>query len=437
MQRLTQDEAGRVTATLREAADELSLLARIPQSTRDANAAATKVEHAGFPAVSEELAQLVALEQGWKEVMRAKGRSGGGGVGASASGGEEGGSADAAADDGGAAALSAAYTDIIKLLRRVPGAAAALPPGPSSSSSSHNHAAESGGSGVGGLAASLRALVDVAVKRLATTRQGAADAKVELANKQARTEASEREAALLREELAKQRAQRMKQTADLTAQLARVKEELLTAQRLAEAELKDMHSAGTARTTQITDAHGKGEATLEASLEKLRGDVKGQTDAHIDAEANLRKRKARLRLEAETLVREYDAAMAAVQASIDDVEGSRRAESVPLADLEQYYKKVDAELLRLEEERKIAEEKYFHEVTVMNFVSRRAGGTRGVRVRVFFPASGPSLSPLSPPSRLPSSQKRRVCAKKIQRKYRPYHKWRVQREMLLNKGKKK
>jgi hypothetical protein len=75
----------------------------------------------------------------------------------------------------------------------------------------------------------------------------------------------------------------------------------------------------------------------------------------------------------ETLIKEYDTAQSAIFQEIEAVKKTLANEALPLADLKRYYSKVDAELGRLEEERLIAERKYFLEVTVEDLRKRIAG----------------------------------------------------------------
>jgi chromosome segregation ATPase len=228
-------------------------------------------------------------------------------------------------------------------------------------------------SGLSALAATLRALEGVAARRLGSTRQQQQDLEVEMSNKMGRIDNAEREVALLRQELAKQRAARVRASGELDAQLAKLQDELVMSQKLAGAELQGMQGAGAAKAASIADVHAKTEAALQAQLEKLQADLKAAADAHVDAEANLRKRRARAKLEIEGLVQEFDKAQAAAQAEIDAVRASIEYERKPLEDLKRYYGKVDDELGRLEDERLKAERKYFVEVTV-EAVRRRIAG---------------------------------------------------------------
>ncbi len=199
-----------------------------------------------------------------------------------------------------------------------------------------------------------------------------------MANKMGRIDNAEREVALLRQELAKQRAARVRASGELDAQLAKLSDELATSQKLAGAELQGMQGAGAAKAASIADTHAKTEAALQAQLEKLQADLKAAADAHVDAEANLRKRRTRAKLEIEGLVREYDAAQAAAQAEVDAVRASIAYERRPLEDLRRYYGKVDDELARVEDERLKAERKYFVDVTV-EAVRRRIAGNAVLR----------------------------------------------------------
>jgi chromosome segregation ATPase len=247
----------------------------------------------------------------------------------------------------------------------------ALPAAPAGAAAAGGGAAPE--SGLSALAATLRALEGVAARRLGSTRQQQQDLEVEMSNKMGRIDNAEREVALLRQELAKQRAQRVRASGELDAQLAKLQDELVQSQKLAAAELQGLQSSGAAKAAVIVDTHVKTEAALQAQVEKLQADLKAAADAHVDAEANLRKRRTRAKVEIESLVQEFDKAQAAAQAEIDAVRASIEYERKPLEDLKRYYSKVDDELGRLEDERLKAERKYFVEVTV-EAVRRRIAG---------------------------------------------------------------
>lgn len=330
-----------MTALLRSSADSSALLGQIPLSSRETNALAANLERAGHDAAADEISQLAAIELAFRESLR--GHGGRHNIGQSDDG--------IMAPDQGLQQARA----VLKVLQHDASARSSLP--------------SDADSNLTILAASLKTLVDIAAKRLVTTRQQKMDLEIEFKNKQSRIDNAEREVTLLREELSKQRQLRAKQMAELDASLTKVKDELVSAQKVAEAELKEMQTAGSNKLSSISDSHAKNEGSLAAQMEKLQATLKESAEKHVDAEANLRKRKVRSRLEVETLVKDYDAAMAAVQEKIDGVLVETKSETAPLVDLKQYYVKINAELARLADEDEIEFDRYFREVTVVRFVS--------------------------------------------------------------------
>jgi len=406
MQQLIQEEANRVTAVLEESYDCVNIIGHIPLSVKQLNNIINLLDKAQFSFISKELNELSIIEQHYKDLIKQNARIqqenntalnniANGSVDpatVSLSNFENALQSNAAAMEDEASLLKEKIRTIVKHLRREPKALQIIKDVTGNLTSEH--------SAVLALGSTLYNLVEIAAKQLITTRQQKIDTEIETKNKLGRIENAEREVALLQQELEKQRVHRTQQMNDLNNQLQKVKEELISAQKHADSELKDMHSQGTNKMNIINDYHSKQDTSLHATLEKLQADLKTAVDAHIDAEANVRKRKARARLEAETLVKEYDTALIAAQTAIDEMRNSFVSETAPLEDLRQYYKRIDAELIRLEEERLIAEDKYFHEVTLLNF-------------------------------------KKKVVIKKIQRKYRAWKKKKTLIEQALKKNKNK
>jgi DNA repair exonuclease SbcCD ATPase subunit len=158
----------------------------------------------------------------------------------------------------------------------------------------------------------LGPLIELSSRKLVTSRSAARDEQVEMQNKQTRIDNAEREVALLQDELKRQRASRSKQITELEDSLTSVRNELVSVAKNAEQELKNLQGHGTQRTTDLDSGHATKEAALKAQLDKLNADYKTACDAHIDAEANIRKRKVRARAEVEAAIGEYGAFRAAL-----------------------------------------------------------------------------------------------------------------------------
>jgi hypothetical protein len=381
-------ETERVLLTLRDASTGISLLARLPATRRQAenvasrlgstSAATPKAESAKHLAVlGQEIQRTADLEQKYRDMLKEKAAAekaaaiaaAAAALSAATSIDEDAGVqpvATATEDEGPKEdpALALQYASMLRILRADTAAAdSALPPlktdGPEN--------------GLSALAATINALESIASRRLGSTRQQLLDLEVEMSNKLGRIDNAEREVALLQQELTKQRAMRAKAAGELEESLRKLRDDLVQSQTVAAAELQSMQTTGSQKSTQLSLTHAKNDAHVQAQIEKLQTELKTQADAHIDAEANLRKRRARARLEVETLIKEYDTAQSAIFQEIEAVKKTLANEALPLADLKRYYSKVDAELGRLEEERLIAERKYFLEVTVEDLRKRIAG----------------------------------------------------------------
>jgi len=382
------DETNRVSLTLKDASSGIALLARLPATRRQAESIATRLgasststkvdstkQHLAI--LGQEIQRTAELEQQYRDMLKEKAAAEKAAAIAAAAAAL---SAASSIDEGAGAqlpistpeekgptedpALGLQYASILRLLRSDMAAAdSALPP----------LKADGPENGLSALAATINALESIMSRRLGSTRQQLLDLEVEMSNKMGRIDNAEREVALLEQELAKQRAMRTKAAGELEESLRKLKDELVQSQTVAAAELQSMQTTGTQKSAQLSQARSKNEAHVQAQIEKLQTELKTQADAHIDAEANLRKRRARARLEVETLIKEYDIAQSAIFQEIEAVKKTIASEALPLADLKRYYSKVDAELGRLEEERLIAERKYFLEVTVEDLRKRIAG----------------------------------------------------------------
>lgn len=377
MQQLTREEAGRVTSILQDTTARLKLLARLPYTSREfANLVETAGE-LGQNEIAEELAHVAQVEQDYKEAMKHARQ-----IGAEQS----------TVDD---SALRASYKRLAHMLRVDRRAAEVLPTVatvPRSAGAKHTNqepveeatSPSSGHSGhMSGLIERMAPLIEVSSRKLVTTRAAARDEQVETQNKQTRIDNAEREVALLQDELKRQRAARAKQITELEDVLTAVRNELVSVAKSAESELKQLQATGHVKTTDIDSGHGSREAALKAQLEKLNVEYKTASEAHIEAEANIRKRKVRARAEVEAAIgkirqagvhgthvmharmcmrsiilgppsaAEHDAAVAVANAAVAEMRSCIETEASPLRDLKAYYARIDAELERIRiEERK-------------------------------------------------------------------------------------
>lgn len=301
MQQLTREEAGRVTSILQDSTARLKLLARLPYTSREfANLVETAGE-LGQNELAEELANVAQVEQDYKEAMKHARQ-----IGAEQS----------TVDD---SALRSSYKRLAHMLRIDRRAGDVLPivaSVPRSAGAKHHQEADEAGSQTGhgghmsGFIERMGPLIEVSSRKLITTRAAARDEQVETQNKQTRIDNAEREVALLQDELKRQRAARAKQITELEDVLTAVRNELISVARSAESELKQLQAQGQVKTTDLDSGHGSREAALKAQLDKLNAEYKTASEAHIEAEANIRKRKVRARAEVEAAIGKYSRAVA-------------------------------------------------------------------------------------------------------------------------------
>jgi hypothetical protein len=376
MQALMKEEASKVTAVIEEGAARLRMLARVPHASRDLAALSESIAAAGLHDVAEDIGRLAVLEHELKEGSRLAKH------GASFAHGTDN---DAkAADD---TAVRATARRLAHAMRADPFAANLLP-----AHESHKLADAAG---------TLTHLRDICARHLVTSRVAAADEATEVSNKASRIAGAEREAALLGEELRRQRTARAKAAGEIEESLAAVRAELAAKARAAEGELSGLSSAGTTRAGTMEGAHDKSGAALKAARDKLTAELKVAGEAHVDAEAGQRKKKVRARAEVEAAVAEHDVACAAALAAVEAMRATVRTEAPPLAALAEYYGKIDSELARVAAE-EVADAEAVFMVTY--------GGIYG-RFR------------------------QQIVARIIQKLYRP---WKVKKDFLANmKAKKK
>jgi hypothetical protein len=338
-------ECHRVARILGEARQAVEHIARVPQSAAQVSALAAALARSGHTVVAAELERLAQAEGSYREAVRSQGgRSGG------------------AADDGG---VRAGVRALVGALRSDPAAAAAP-------------AAAGGGGGGGGgatlpaappgarladFSALLGALTEVTLRRLQTSKARRADDAREVANRQARIDAGEAEAQRLAEALQRQRASQRRALDALEEQHAALAAELASCSAQASEALAGVQGLAGAKAAGVRESAGAAEAALRGELDRLQVEHRVACDGHAEAEANLRKRLVRSRLERETAMREYDAALGGVlakTAAATDLARQRAA----VADFKQYFARVDGEREVLRAEAAAAEREHLLRVTL-------------------------------------------------------------------------
>ena len=364
-----ENEAAVLEAVISDAVTSLSLLARIPQSTSQAAALASSLERAGHLTVAAEIESLAAAESTYREAMRA-------------CGGRRG---FAGAPDVGV--VSDAARALAHALRACPAAAASLASTPSARISDFGVALRTLGDDVARRLKLSKAATDEAAA--AAAQRGKRVAKIEINLERARTSRVSARAAAA------------DAASEIDRTITRLTAEISSAARGAQAGLGQVHDAASAQLTAGIASAAVSAASAEATADKLAVDLKAAIEVNTEAEAVLRKRIARARLELDTAEREYETGVGPFAEAINAARTQLAEERPALADFVQYFEHVDKEMaLRTKEEKKRAREEYVRSVIMESF-------------------------------------RFQVCTKKIQRAWKALLAKKKAAEKAANKGKKK
>ena len=332
-----ENESSVLEAVLSDAVTSVSLLARIPQSTSQAAALASSLERAGHVTAAAELESLAAAESLYREAMRACGGRRGG-VGAPDVG-----------------AVSDAARALARALRSSPAAAAML-----GSTTPSARVSEFGGA--------LRTLGDDVARRLKISKAAADEAAAAAAQRSKRVAKVEANLERVRTSRVAARVAAADAGIEIDHTITRLTAELTAAARGAQAGLQAVHSAASARLAAGVERATASAATATATQEKLAADLKAAIEANTEAEAVLRKRIARARLELETAEKEYETGVGTMVSTIAAARAQLSEERPALADFVQYFNEVDVEKTLRDKEAKIrAREVYIRTVCMTDF----------------------------------------------------------------------
>jgi hypothetical protein len=247
---------------------------------------------------------------------------------------------------------------------------------------------------------------ETATTRLMAARQQAVQASAGGAESQARITVAERDIALLKEELARKRRLFARETTVVDSQIRTVRAEL---QELVEASESAFVSTQMERERTLgalTSKFAVDSSTLESELGRLQTALQQQVTTSHEAEAAQRKRRARAYEEAKEAASAYDSTMGAMDDEMRRLRGEIAADAPALADLEQYYRRVDEE-----ERRRVAEAKeaywrllYRMEDHVINVVLAVA------RIKIWWANRKAKDATLSNPTLLAARQRLRAAA---------------------------
>lgn len=179
-------------------------------------------------------------------------------------------------------------------------------------------------------------------RRMSTSKAQAAEMATEAQNKQRRVLESEREAAMLRDELQRQRQARQDEVTAMDAQISAAWDELDLMRAETSAELAAIRGAGEGRRHASAHSHADAMAEGQAALSHAQATLAAMRASHAGAEDGARKRRARACAEAEVAAHDHEAAVGAVQGAIDATHGAMREDARELGDLGAYYRRVDA-----------------------------------------------------------------------------------------------
>lgn len=225
-----------------------------------------------------------------------------------------------------------AARDLVQALRRSGRAAEALEAAALAGSRSES---------VDSLIAALSANVSLSHRKLTTTVEAESedhDALTELAK---RADALEEDRALMAAALAQQRAKRADERTSLAASRDRLVRTLAELTERAAKESAAAEAAEAAKAEVEREAHETRSAALAEGVGKAAAAETAGTNAHRDAEANLRKLRERAQAEFSETVRTSDAAYLELRAEYDGLKAQYEAETKTTLGLQRHFDKVD------------------------------------------------------------------------------------------------
>lgn len=327
-----EEEAGRVGGVLKEAIDSISLLSRLPHTSSQLSQLATIMEDAGFEAVASEIEALAQAEQLYRDSLRTNQARNNPVYGHPAPR-RNGGIMEPPIPPSDAN-YKQQLVSLLAIFRVFPEAKNYLPDAPSLPK------LDEFASGP------LTAFQNLAMQRIVTTKSQAEETAVEVRNKQARINSAEQELLLLKDELKKARQKRSTAKAAIAEAMVKLRNDEEVIRRTAEEEMKGVRASTKEKLGEVA-------VNFEEEEEKLREELRARVKAlqmlranHLEQEENHCKRKDRLKMELETVVKECDSQLSTYYKEIDELNASIKELQLPLEQFEKYYKQVDEEMER-------------------------------------------------------------------------------------------
>jgi len=336
MQKLTNMEAQRVINCLEDAMERMNILSYLPESHSQSRLLPA-LEEAGAQQAYEALRTAWQLEEGYRTlVLRPRGM---GNVSKAKQSASESAKKDLVAQ------LHQVVRNTCRQLKKNPIAMSAL-----------LSAAEDRSDDVLGFIEYFRDLTMVVHRKLSTTVEEESQSKTRMHELSERERSAEDERTALEQTLQVQRSERETELSGLDRQITKLRSELHDITQSNQMEMDSIRSQMKERMEEAETGHVGSNKKLQDKSDRLAQELSTESEKHREHEASLRKKKEKREADLAEQIRKYDTDMTQKQQDMKDLISLMETEEKELAELEEYFTKIDANTqTRENEERTLAE----------------------------------------------------------------------------------
>lgn len=242
----------------------------------------------------------------------------------------------------------------------------------------------------GGVESTLAGLRDVVYRSLTTTVEDEATQKLQLESVRSREEEAEEDRKTLDIQLNIARRDRTRMVGELDSKVSKLGAELRDVRRTAEQEDELLESEMLRETTRLDEEHAKMCTQFSEEVGKASEELATRAAEMEAAELQLMKKQNKAEAELNGQVDKYDTDLLAKQRQLDDMRALHERESTRLAELEDHFVRVDAEIARIakeeEEWARFVEEQATDEHAQHNGAAALQALFRGIQGRIAFEA---------------------------------------------------
>ena len=193
------------------------------------------------------------------------------------------------------------------------------------------------------LISDLGELAGIAFRKLSTTVEEEATNALTLRELTDRSKSAEKDRDSLQQNLGFQRAEKDREVASLGQQISKLRAELNDCERSNRMEVEGIEASAREGVEKARIGHDEKVQVLTVETAQRKEKMAKWRSDHKDAEAGLRKRKAKLEMDLKILIKKYDADMNEKQDAITKLSDKFAKESEELKLLQEHFDKVDAD----------------------------------------------------------------------------------------------